>query len=356
MQTFRYAVIGTGGIANWHISAFTGQPGVTLVGATDVSAEALSRVQEKHPGIVVSESAEQMLAEAKPDIVSICTPNKFHHAAALAAFAAGAHVACEKPMAMTLAEALEMEQAREKAGRLGLINFSYRNCDSFRFAKDMIASGDLGEIIRVNAVYLQSFLGADQPWAWRNDKSIAGFGALGDLGVHMIDGVRFITGQELVSVVGKAQTLIRSRRDGKGVDRPVTTDTNAAFLGELTGGALAVFETTQVAPGYGNHFRIDISGTRGTLQVLSERGEEIAFYGGGGFSRTVTWKTSVPWQPVPTDFPGRHWAKTPEALVIAARGQPAQYGTFADGVAAQRVLDAVGRSQASASWQATGLT
>ncbi len=169
-------------------------------------------------------------------------------------------------MAMTVAEAESMEAARAAAGKLGGINFSYRNNHAFRFARELLAAGELGRLMRVSAVYLQSFLGAPAtPYSWRNDVSLAGFGALGDLGVHMIDGVFFLTGLDYRRVVGLAQTLIPEKPDAGGVTRKITTDTNAAFLAELAGGVVATFETTQVAPGYGNYFRIEISGERGTL-------------------------------------------------------------------------------------------
>jgi predicted dehydrogenase len=206
----------------------------------------------------------------------------------------------------------------------------------------------------VNAVYLQSHLGGDQAYSWRCDKTIAGFGALGDLGVHMIDGVRFLTGLDYAAVVGVAQVLIPRRPDARGVLREVTTDTNAAFLGKMANGAIAVFETTQVAPGYGNHFRIEISGTKGTVTVLSERGEEIAWHGGGLIGRTTTWRTAVPWMAVPSEFAANRVPKTPSALVAAIHGERIDYPDFADGLAAQRVLDAVGLSAQSAKWETIG--
>jgi hypothetical protein len=123
-----------------------------------------------------------MLRETRPDLVSICTPNKFHHPATLLALEHGAHVMSEKPMAMTVAEAEAMEAARSKTGKLGGINFSYRNVPAFRFARELIAAGELGRILRVNTVYLQSFLGAPATaHSWRNDAALAGFGALGIL-------------------------------------------------------------------------------------------------------------------------------------------------------------------------------
>jgi predicted dehydrogenase len=351
-QPLRYAVIGAGGIANYHLRDIAGQPGVAVVGISDPADPAAWRITGDHAGAPRFRDAEEMLRETKPDLVSICTPNKFHHPLTLLALRHGAHVACEKPMAMTVAEAEEMEAARGAASRLGGINFSYRNNPAFRFARELIAGGELGRVQRVNTVYLQSFLGAGAtPHSWRNDIALAGFGALGDLGVHMIDGVRFVSGLEFRRVVGLAQTLIAEKPDATGTLRPVTTDTNAAFLAELTGGVVATFETTQVAPGYGNFFRIEISGERGTLAVHSDHTDELWLRVGGLLTHHATWKTDIPLQKLPTDYAGKGDPATPGAIVHAIRGANVNFPTFADGLRAQRVLGAILDSMKSGGWQ-----
>jgi predicted dehydrogenase len=351
----RYAVIGMGGVAHVHLNGISPQPGVTVVGLADPTDPAEWRVPADHAAVPRFQDAEKMLRETKPDLVSICTPNKFHHDLTLLALRHGAHVACEKPLAMTVAEAESMESARVAAGRLGGINFSYRNVAAFRFARELIAAGELGRIMRVNTVYLQSFLGAPATlYSWRNDLALAGFGALGDLGVHMIDGVRFVTGLDYRRVVGLAQTLIPEKADAAGRLQPVNTDTNAAFLAELAGGVVATFETTQVAPGYGNFFRIEISGERGTLAVHSDHPEEIWLRAGATLTRYATWKTDIPLQKLPTDFLGRGGPPTPGAIVAAIRGEKVDFPTFVDGLKAQRVLGAILDSMKSGAWQTVG--
>lgn len=351
-QPLRYAVIGAGGIAQYHLNDILAKPGITLVGIADPADPAHWRLAAAHRAAPRFVDAETMLRETRPDLVSICTPNKFHHPCTLLAFQYGAHVACEKPLALTVAEAETMEAARVAAGRLGGVNFSYRNNAAFRFAREIIAGGELGRLLRVNAVYLQSFLGAPAtPHSWRNDINLAGFGALGDLGVHMIDGVWFLTGLDYRRVVGLAQTLIPEKNDAAGRSQPVTTDTNATWLAELAGGVVATFETTQVAPGYGNYFRIEISGERGTLAVNSETPDEICLRAGTTLTQYATWKTDLPPQQLPTDFIGRGAPATPGAIVHSIRGEKIDFPTFADGLRAQRVLGAILDSMKSGAWQ-----
>lgn len=351
----RYAVIGMGNISPYHLRDIAVQPGITVVGFADAADPQTWKVAPEHAAVPRYQDVEKMLRETKPDLVSICTPNKFHHTYTLLALKHGAHVTCEKPMAMTVAEAEGMEAARAAAGKLGGINFSYRNVASFRFARELLAAGELGRLMRVNVGYLQSFLGAPATlYSWRNDASLAGFGALGDLGVHMIDGVHFLTGLDYRRVVGLAQTLVTEKLDAAGVSHPVNTDTNAAFLAELTGGVVATFETTQVAPGYGNFFRIEISGEKGTLAVLSDQPEAIWLRTGASLTKYATWKTDLPLQQLPTDFLHRGAPPTPGAIVHAIRGAKVDFPTFADGLRAQRVLGALLDSMKSGAWQKLG--
>lgn len=351
----RYAVIGMGGISSYHLRDIGVQPGISVVGFADAVDPKSWKVAEEHAKVPRFQDAEKMLRETKPDLVSICTPNKFHCEYSLLALKHGAHVTCEKPMAMTVAEAESMEAARVAARKLGGINFTYRNVASFRFARELLAADELGRLMRINTTYLQSFLGAPAtPYSWRNDVSLAGFGALGDLGVHMIDGVHFLTGLDYRRVVGLAQTLVPEKPDSAGVTRRVTTDTNAAFLADFTGGVVGTFETTQVAPGYGNYFRIEISGERGTLAVLSDQPEVIWLRSGASSTKYATWKTDLPLQQLPTDFINRGAPPSPGAIVHAIRGAKVDFPTFADGVRAQRVLGALLDSMKSKAWQPVG--
>lgn len=350
----KYAVIGTGGIANHHLKLVLERGDVEVVGLSDPSADNLERASKQHPKAFCHRDPAVMLRRSRPDLVSVCSPNKFHCSLVLAALSAGAHVICEKPMAMTLGEARRMEAARRRARRLGLINFSYRNCASFRFAREMIAAGELGTVQRVNVVYYQSWLGAPAGrYSWRNDKSVAGFGALGDLGVHMIDAARFITGLDYRRAVGLAQVLVPQKKDASGKMRKVTADTNAAFLTEFEGGVIGTFETSQVTVGYGNHHRVEVSGTRGTIAVLSSDERQVWMNVGDRLSNYGSWATSLPSVTIPSMFDASQAPSSPGVLVDVIRGKKHPYPTFEDGVRAQAVLDAILRSMKTGRWEKT---
>ncbi|MCE0522972.1 MAG: Gfo/Idh/MocA family oxidoreductase [Methylacidiphilales bacterium] len=352
MKNLRVALIGTGGISPAHLNHYAGKEAVEIAGLCDILPASLKATAAKHPEAVALTDWKAMLDKVRPDVVSVCTPNKFHAEMVLGALEAGAHVACEKPMAMNVQEAQAMESARARAGKHGLINFSYRNCASFRFARELIAQGELGPIHRVNVVYLQSFLGAEETrYSWRNDAVIAGFGALGDLGVHMIDAARFITGLPIERVVGVAQTLVPKKKDANGNWQAVTTDTNSSFLCQFGGGAIGTFETTQVAPGYGNYFRVEISGEMGTVAVLSEQDQAIWIHQGRVLSRYGTWAVNpLVRLTIPTGFSGSLPPGTPGCLIDVIRGTLQDYPTFADGLAAQQVIDSIFLSTKTGSW------
>jgi len=351
MSKLRYAVFGVGGIARVHFNNLLPLPEVELVGLSDVSEPMLKKISAEFPDAFATPDPAEIFSKVKPDLVSVCTPNRFHHPLVMQALEAGAHVICEKPLAMTLEQAVEMEAAREKAGLRGLINFSYRNVPTFRFAKKLIANGELGSLTRVSTVYLQSHLGgAESPYTWRLNGDIAGFGALGDLGVHMIDGVQFITGQKLTSVAGQVQTLIPRKRDAEGIEREVTVDTNCAFLAQFENGMLGTFETTQIAPGYGNYFRIEISGEKGTLAVCSDKGASLSLFAGRTLTDYGSWTSDLPEVKIPTKFNQSQGPNTPASIVPAILGEKVAYPTFSDGVKAQAVLDAIFRSANSRAW------
>ena len=145
-------------------------------------------------------------------LVDIGTPNNVHAEQAIAALEAGKHVACEKPLAGTLADAEAMAAAAAAATGTTSVWFNYRRVPAVALAHRLVAAGALGRIYHVRAAYLQSWGGPDTPLLWRFQGDIAGSGAHGDLNAHIIDSVRFVTGEEIVTVEGAIEhTFITER-------------------------------------------------------------------------------------------------------------------------------------------------
>jgi predicted dehydrogenase len=240
-------------------------------------------------------------------LVDIATPNNVHAEQAIAALEAGKHVACEKPLAGTLSDARAMVAAARDAPGTTSVWFNYRRVPAVALAHRLVAAGRIGRIYHVRASYLQSWGGPDTPLLWRFQGDIAGSGAHGDLNAHIIDSVRFVTGEEIISVEGAIEhTFIEERAvlEGQtggeiagagastsGSKAASTVDDAVMFLARLTGGGLASFEATRLATGYHNANRFEIHGDRGALRFNFERMNELEFYDLANDASVQGWTT-----------------------------------------------------------------
>jgi len=213
-------------------------------------------------------------------LVDIVTPNFMHAPVAKAAIAAGKPVACEKPIAGTLADAREMVEAAKKANVKTFVWFNYRRCPAVGLAHRMIKEGQLGQIRHVRATYLQDWAGENVPLLWRFEKEWAGSGAHGDLNAHIIDMTRFVTGQDITEVSGAiAETFIKERKiPGSDKMGKVTVDDTVLFLARFSGGAVASFEAARQATGNQHRNTFEINGTKGSVKFDFERMNELQYY------------------------------------------------------------------------------
>jgi predicted dehydrogenase len=294
-------------------------------------------------------------------LVDVATPGNTHHEIAIAALESGKHVLCEKPLANTLEESREMLDAARTAGTINMVCFNYRRAPAVQLAKRLIDEGRLGEIRHWRAVYLQDFiLDPEFPLIWRFRKEVAGSGALGDLGAHLVDLAHFLVGP-IETVVGTVETFIKERPlEGSDAGRgEVSVDDAAAFLARFENGAVGTFEATRLAPGRKNHNSFEINGSGGSLVFDLERMNELQVYFEGaeanGFRTVLVTEPDHPyagaWWPPGHIIGYEHtFVHTVKDLLdgIAAGKSPAP--TFEDGYRCQAVLDAVERSLESGTW------
>jgi predicted dehydrogenase len=196
--------------------------------------------------------------------------NDAHAEPSIAAARAGKHVICEKPLGRTAQESYEIWKAVAATGVKHMTGFNYRFYPAVVLAKEMIDAGELGEIYHFRGRYHQEWIMDPQfPKVWRLDKQIAGSGALGDLGAHVIDQSRYLVG-EPAAVTGLLRTFIRERPGG-------TVDVDDAFEAtvEFENGAIGTYEATRFALGRKNQMRWEINGSKGTLAFDSERQNEL---------------------------------------------------------------------------------
>jgi predicted dehydrogenase len=310
------------------------------------------------------------------DLVDICTPGDTHAEIALAALAAGKHVLCEKPLANSVAEAREMAAAAAAAKTRGvraMCGYNYRRVPAVALMRQLVAAGRIGTIRHVRAVYLQDWIVDPQfPLVWRLRKEIAGSGALGDIGAHIVDLTQFVTGQSITAVSALTETFVRTRplpsassglsASGNGAATgDVTVDDAALFLARLDGGAVATYEATRFATGRKNALRVELNGSLGSLAFDFERMNELEVYDATvpaaeqGFTKILVTEAEHPymaaWWP-PGHLIGYEHSFTHEVRdlieAIAAGQDPAP--SFADALQVQLVLDAVERSAAAGGW------
>jgi predicted dehydrogenase len=306
----------------------------------------------------------KLVARDDVGLVDVCTPGDSHAEIAIAALEAGKHVLCEKPLANSVAEAEAMAEAARRArdrGVRAMVAFNYRRVPALAHARNLVASGALGEIRHVRSVYLQDWLSdPEAPMTWRLRKESAGSGALGDLGAHIVDAAQFVTGEVITGVSALTNTFVKQRPSESGGTDDVTVDDTALFLARISGGAVASFEATRFALGRKNAMRLEVNGSKASLAFDFEAMNELQWYEGtgteAGFRRILVTEPQHPyvgaWWP-PGHLLGYEHTFTHEVAdlldAIGAGTDPAP--SFDDGLRVQRVLAAVEKSAAEeAKW------
>lgn len=304
------------------------------------------------------------------DVVDIATPNNLHREIALEAVAAGKMVLCEKPLAMNVAEAEEMAETVARSGKPSMVFFNYRRVPAAALAKQLVDEGRLGRIFHYRAKYLQDWtMNPNLPQGgntlWRLDGEAAGSGVTGDLLAHSIDLALWLVGP-IAQVSAATETFVRERplQDAPDTVKPVTVDDACAFLARFENGALATFEATRYATGRKNQNTFEINGEKGTLAFDLEDAHQIQYYNHAddtlarGFRTIQVWDGKHPYMQhwwVPGTMIGYEHTFT-HAISDFLTGLETGVKTvpdFADGLATQRVCDAVLASAADGRWHST---
>jgi predicted dehydrogenase len=311
------------------------------------------------------------------DIVDINAPSDAHKDIAVAAARAGKHVFCEKPLALSLADAREMLQAAEEAGVKHMVCFNYRFAPAVQLAKKLVQEGRLGRIYHFRAWFLQDWLiDPDFPLVWRLDKNIAGSGAHGDLNAHLIDLAHFLIG-DIEEVVGMSETFIKERPlpssmtglsakgDASAPKGEVTVDDATLFLARFASGVLGSFEATRFAGGRRCTNAFEINGSKGSVKFDFERMNELEVYFTDdaedvqGFRRVMATDPAHAymdawWPPGHSIGYGQTFTHAVVELLNAIAEDRQPVPNFHDGVKCQAVLEAVEKSVAERRWVSIG--
>lgn len=372
---YRVALLGTKFMGKAHSQGyrnvnmyFPDAPKVERVVICGRSPEETDQASEAFGWQEASTDWRAVVARDDIDIVDVSTPGNMHCEMVVAAAEAGKHIVCEKPLANTLEEAERMVAAVEAAGVRHLLMHNYRRVPAVALAKRIVDDGRIGEIYHFRARYLQDWaLSPDLELVWRFDAKLAGSGALGDLGAHIIDLGRYLCG-EISELAATSETFIKQRPVTGGATEmaAVTVDDAAALCVRFANGAIGTLEASRFAPGRKNHNTFEINGSRGSLSFDLENLNNLKFYSlddqpdAQGFHEIIA--CSLGKHPYADNwwFDGHllgyehSFTHTiHDWLQALASGQPT-HPDFHDGLQNQRVLDAASRASKSRRWETVG--
>ena len=239
----------------------------------------------------VSQDYRTLVQDPAIDAVHVCTPNALHFPIVKAAMEAGKHVLCEKPLALSVAEAQEMV---ELARTTKLRNCTFHNLRYYPMvqqARRMCEAGELGDILIVQGTYSQDWLLYNTDWNWRLVSAEGGASrCLADIGSHWCDGVEHVTGLRISSVCADLQTFHKTRKRPKKAlesfgkatlrpedteDVPIDTEDFGAVMFRMGERTRGTFTASQVSAGRKNNFRMEIYGSKASLTWDGERPDEL---------------------------------------------------------------------------------
>jgi len=315
-----------------------------LVSLSGRSAEPLERARARWGWADAVQDWREQVADDRVGLFVNGGPNDVHAEPTIAAARAGRHVVCEKPLGRDASESHEIWRAAQEAGVRHLCGFNYRFVPAVRLARELLEAGELGEVIHIRAVYLQSWSQDADSAAWRFDPERAGTGVLGDIGSHSVDLVRYLAG-EIVAVSAVVHTILPGRR----------VDDHFVAAVELENGVAGTIEGSQLARGHANSNTFEINCTRGSLAFDAERLNELRVSDEHGFRRVLVTKQEHPFMRF--WWPHGHivgWGETvvhemAHMLEAISGEHPVEpHGaTFEDGYRCSEVIEAFLRSAAS---------
>ena len=360
MTAVRIGVIG-GGFGVQHLQGYGATEDAEVVAFCQRNRDKATALAEQFGVPHVYTNYRELLAHPDLDAVSIVAPPHVHAEMTAAAVEHGLHVLCEKPLAMDTSEAEIMLKQAEAARRVHMTAFNHRHIPALAYMKELMDDGYVGDrVLHVESRWFsENRATPGQTHYWRHRRELAGFGVLGDIGVHVIDRIRWLIG-EFDSVWGHADTFIPERPDEDGTPQPVTVDDSFTLLGRLAGGASACIRLSGVAR-RSNYQNLEIYGDAGMLRFSFDRNVE-------GWVRGHLWGARGDGRsPEPLEVPDRYtrgldasdpqraqgefiFAGLTRVFVDAIRSGATASPSFADGLAAQRVLDAALRSSEEQRW------
>jgi predicted dehydrogenase len=370
------AVIGTGFIGTVHVEQLR-RIGVQVRGVLGSTPE---RGETRAQALGVARaypSLEALLDDPSVDVVHVTSPNHLHVPQTKQILAAGRHVICEKPLAMTAAQSAELVELAAESGRVNAVNFNIRFYPLHQHVRELVADGGLGAVRFVTGHYFQDWLLLETDWNWRLEPDKGGsLRAVGDIGSHWLDLVTFMTGQPIVAAMADLATFIPVRAKPRGpvesfsterstdtVQREMATEDVASILLRFANGARGTVAVSQISAGRKNSLQWEIDGSTASAAWDSETPDHL-WLGHRERANEILLRNPALMGPAgraASALPGGHvegFGDTFGALFRAiyadiATGRPAErppYATFADGHYEMQVGEAIAESARLGQW------
>lgn len=333
-------------------------PGVTLAMLCETPLDKARQMGREFGFDRVTDDWRALVADPGVDVVSITTPNGLHREMAEAALAAGKHVWCEKPMALTLADAQAMADAAVAAGRSTMVGYNYTRNPAHTHACRLVAEGAIGRPVHFRGWVDEDYqANPDLPWTWRATLAQAGLGALGDLGCHLVSLAQGLMGP-IDSLQADLQIIHETRPMPEGVGRGrVENEDAASALLRFAGGARGSMVVSRSAWGRKSRLGYEVHGTEGMIIFDQERMNELQIYRNRGpvseqgFTTVLTGPAHPPFGrfcPAPGHQLGFNDLKVIECADFLRRiaGQAAPGPDFTEALEIERVIHAMAASAA----------
>ena len=286
MKKLRVAIIACGFTGQQHVEAVRRIPGTEVVAISDTNPELLRKKAEALGIENTFDDYKAMIDLAKPDIVHNCTPNAMHFETNKYVMKKGIHVYCEKPLAVSKEQGIELVKIAKSLGIATGVNFNYRHNAMVQEIRQLIKNGDAGQPMLVHGQYLQDWLMYDTDYNWRLASEIGGASrAVADIGSHWFDTAQCVLDRKIEAVWAKLITVHPTRKKPR---QEVETFVHSkgeydsvTILSEDVGFIIVRFEgnlfgnliLSQVSGGHKNNLRIEVDAQRYSMQWKQENSD-----------------------------------------------------------------------------------
>jgi len=339
----RLAIVGCGNWANRHAQEFQKIRGVTLLACADFELAKAEAFARKYAIPHVYSDYKAMFRQNSLDAVTVVVNDGFHAPAALAAIRRGLHVLCEKPLATTTKDADRMLRAAKQKKIIHMVNFSYRESSALQKARQLVQTGRLGNIVHVEASYLQSWLTGKMwgdwrkgdTWLWRMAKSSGSGGALADIGCHILDFTTYVVG-DIRLIYCRLGNFDKGVKNNSFRGYKLDANESALMNVEFENRSLGVIHLSRWATGRLNDLSLRVYGSKGAFELLlqlNQPWDRLRVCSGPDIDR-CEWKTIACGKPV------NNYTRFIQSIRTGENASP----SFEDGAKIQRYLEACFRS------------